>query len=186
MLVSVGDLPVMLSPAGILGCWRCWRRHLFTIQKKNSLFQIMYIGAMDLAPLLCVVGASEGSPILLIGVLFSAVAVSSAVLLISSFHSVDLLIIPSSWWPLASRLQKSSPGFESFYAYIGNREQIGYRFGLLHRYLFHDFEIADVISEGVNNLDVRGVVSGIAETLDIITETLIVLLLDGLEGLGGK
>jgi hypothetical protein len=29
-------------------------------------------------------------------------------------------------------------------------------------------------------------ISGIAETLDIITETLIVLLLDGLEGLSGR
>jgi hypothetical protein len=35
-------------------------------------------------------------------------------------------------------------------------------------------------------LDIRDVVFGIAETLDIITETLIVLLLDGLEGLDGR
>jgi hypothetical protein len=82
-----------------------------------------------------------------------------------------------------------SPGFRSFYAYIDNCEQIGHRFGLLHCYLFHSFEIADVIMEGINNLDVldvRDVVSGIAETLDIIIETLIVLLLDGLEGLIGR
>jgi hypothetical protein len=81
------------------------------------------------------------------------------------------------------RLEKSSPGFGSFYANIGNREQVGHRFGLLHRYLFHGFEIADAISEGVNNLDVldvRDVVSGIAETFDIITTTLVMLLLDGL------
>jgi hypothetical protein len=85
------------------------------------------------------------------------------------------------------RLQKSSPGFRSFDAYIGNREQISHRFGLLHCYLFHSFEIADAITEGVNNLDVldvRDAVSSIAETLDIITETLIMLLLDGLEGFG--
>jgi hypothetical protein len=82
-----------------------------------------------------------------------------------------------------------SPGFGSFYAYIGNREQIGHRFELLHCYLFHSFEIADVITEGVNNLDVldvRDAISGIAEMLDIITETLIMLLLDGLEGLVGR
>jgi hypothetical protein len=87
------------------------------------------------------------------------------------------------------RLKKSSPGFRSFYAYTGNHEQIGHRFGLLHRYLFHGFEIADAISDGVNNinvLDVRDTISSVAETLDIITETLIVLLLDGLEGLGGR
>jgi hypothetical protein len=33
-------------------------------------------------------------------------------------------------------------------------------------------------------MDVRDAVSGIAETLDIIVETLIMLLLDGLKGLG--
>jgi hypothetical protein len=80
-------------------------------------------------------------------------------------------------------------GFGSFYAYIGNRNQIDHRFGLLHCNLFHSFEIADAITEGVNNLDVLDVwdaVSGIVEMLDIITETLIVLLLDGLEGLGGR
>jgi hypothetical protein len=80
----------------------------------------------------------------------------------------------------------SSPSFRSFYAYIGKRVQISHHFGLLHRYLFHGFEIADAISEGVNNLDVLDVVSGIAEPLDIITETLIVLLLDGLEGLDSR
>jgi hypothetical protein len=79
-----------------------------------------------------------------------------------------------------------SPGFRSFYAYIGNREQIGHHFILLHCYLFHSFEIADTIMEDVNNLDVLDVISGIAETLDIITETLIVLLLDGLEGLDSR
>jgi hypothetical protein len=79
-----------------------------------------------------------------------------------------------------------SPSFRSFYAYIGNRVQTDHHFGLLHRYLFHGFEIADAISEGVNNLDVLDVVSGIAEPLDIITETLIVLLLDGLEGLDSR
>jgi hypothetical protein len=43
--------------------------------------------------------------------------------------------------------------------------------------------------ESINNLDVLDVwdaISSIAETLDIITETLIMLLLDGLEGLSGK
>jgi hypothetical protein len=96
MLVSVGDLSVMFSPAGILGCRRYWRRHLFMIQESFTLFQIMSIGSMDLTPLLCVVGASKGSPFLLIGVLFSVIAVSSAVHLISSFRGVDLPIVPSS------------------------------------------------------------------------------------------
>jgi hypothetical protein len=66
------------------------------IQKSFALFQIMSIGVMDLTPLLCVVGASEESHFLLIRVLFSIIAVSSVVLLISSFRDVDLPIIPSS------------------------------------------------------------------------------------------
>jgi hypothetical protein len=55
--------------------------------------------------------------------------------------------------------------------------------------LFHSFDIVYAISKVVNDLvvlDVRGVISGIAETLDIIVETLIILLLDGLEGLGSR
>jgi hypothetical protein len=96
MLVSVGDLSAMFSPTGIVGYQRRWRWHLFTMQKSFTLFHIMSIGAMDLTPLLCVVGVSEGSSFLLIGVLFSVIAISSAVLLISSFRGVDLPIVPSS------------------------------------------------------------------------------------------
>jgi hypothetical protein len=62
-------------------------------------------------------------------------------------------------------------------------------FGLLHGYLFHSFDIADAIMEGINDLDVldvRDVVSGIAEMLDVIAETLIMLLLDGLVGLSSR
>jgi hypothetical protein len=58
---------------------------------------------------------------------------------------------------LAMRLQKSSPGFISLYAYIGDREQISHHFRLLHGYLFHSFDITDTITEGVNDLDVLDV-----------------------------
>jgi hypothetical protein len=87
------------------------------------------------------------------------------------------------------RLQKLSPGFRSLYAYIGDREQISHRCVLLHGYLFHNFDIADTIMEGINDLDVldvRDAVSGIVEMLDIIAETLIMLMLDGIEGLGSR
>jgi hypothetical protein len=115
--------------------------------------------------------------------------VSTAVLLISSFRGVDLTVIPFSQWPLAMGIQKSSLSFGSLYAYIGDCEQISHRFGLLHGYLFHRFNIVDTITEGVNDLDVldvRDAISDIAETLDIIAKTLIMLLLDGLEGLGSR
>jgi hypothetical protein len=149
----------------------------------------MSIGMMDLTPLLCINGASNGSLLFLIWGLFPTVPVTSGVLLISSFSGVDLSVIPFSWWPLATRLQKSSPGFGSLYAYIGDCEQISHRFELLHGYLFHSFDITDAITEDTDDLDVlnvRDVVSGIEETLDIITETLIMLLLDGLEGLSSR
>jgi hypothetical protein len=82
-----------------------------------------------------------------------------------------------------------SSGFRSLYAYIGDHKQISQCFGLLQGYLFHSFDIVDAITEGVNDLDVLDVwdaVSDIAEMLDIITETLIMLLLDGLEGLSSR
>jgi hypothetical protein len=189
MLIFVGDLSTMLSPTGILGCRHCRWQYSFAIQKSFALFQIMSISTMDLAPLFCVIGVLEGSLFLLIWGLFSAVPVSFAVLLISSFRGVDLPVILFSWWPLDTRLQKSSSGFGSLYAYIGDREQINHNFRLLHGYLFHHFDIADAIMEDINDLDivdVRDIVSSIAEMLDIIVETLIMLLLDGLEGLGSR
>jgi hypothetical protein len=66
MLIAVGNLSSMLSPTGMLRCRRCWWRHPFVIQKSFALFQIISIGTMDLAPLLCIIGASEGSLLLLI------------------------------------------------------------------------------------------------------------------------
>jgi hypothetical protein len=67
--------------------------------------------------------------------------------------------------------------------------KISHHFGLLHDYLFHSLDIVDAITEGVDDLDVldvRGGIPGIAEMLDIIAKTLIILLLDGLEGLGSR
>jgi hypothetical protein len=66
MLISVGDLSVMLSPTEILRCRHCWWQHSFVIQKSFALFQIMLIGTMDLAPLFCIIRALKGSPFLLI------------------------------------------------------------------------------------------------------------------------
>jgi hypothetical protein len=66
MLISIGDLSVILSLMGILGCRRCWWRHSFAIQNFFALFQIMSIGTMDLVPLFCAIGAPEGSLFLLI------------------------------------------------------------------------------------------------------------------------
>jgi hypothetical protein len=77
-----------------------------------------------------------------------------------------------------------SLGLESLYAYISDCEQISHRIGFFHGYLFHSLDIIDAITEGIddlNVLDARGDVPGITETLDIVAETLIMLLLDGLD-----
>jgi hypothetical protein len=82
-----------------------------------------------------------------------------------------------------------SLGLESLYTYISDCEQISHHLGFLHGYLFHSLDITDTIVEGVddpNVLDVQDGISGIAETLDVVTETLIMLLLDGLEGLSSR
>jgi hypothetical protein len=60
---------------------------------------------------------------------------------------------------------------------------------LLHGYPFHSLDITDAITECIDDLDVldvRDAISGIAEMFNIITETLIMLLLDGLEGLDSR
>jgi hypothetical protein len=93
MLITVGNLSVMLSPAGILRCLRYWWCYPFAIQKSFALFQIMSIGMIDLAPLLCVIGVSEGSLLLLSQELFPLVPATSVVLLISSVSDVDLPVL---------------------------------------------------------------------------------------------
>jgi hypothetical protein len=49
-----------------LGCQCCRRWHFSVIQKSVALFQIMFIGMMDLAQLFCAIRAPEGSLFLLI------------------------------------------------------------------------------------------------------------------------
>jgi hypothetical protein len=83
----------------------------------------------------------------------------------------------------------SSLGLGSLYTYFSDCEQISHRLGFLHRYLFHNLDIVEAITKGIddlNVLDVRDGIPGIAEILDVVTETLIMLLLDGLEGLSSR
>jgi hypothetical protein len=60
MLISIRGLSVMLSPTGILRYRCCWWRHSFVVQKSFTLFQIMPIGTVDLAPLFYVIGRQKG------------------------------------------------------------------------------------------------------------------------------
>jgi hypothetical protein len=84
------------------------------------------------------------------------------------------------------RLKESSSDLGSFYAYISNHEEFCHRFRLLHSNLLHGFDVVDPVTKDIDDLDVLDVwdsVPGIAETFHIVTEALIMLLLDGLQGL---
>jgi hypothetical protein len=117
----------------------------------------MYYGAIDLAPLFGIIGTPEMPLFLLLRGLLAAISVISSVLVISLVSGVDLPIVLLPWGPLAPRLQKSSPGFESLYVHIGDCEQIGHRLGLFHGDLLYSLDIADPITKSVDDLDVLNV-----------------------------
>jgi hypothetical protein len=82
----------------------------------------------------------------------------SVILTISPVSHVDfsvvLLLLHGA---LAMRLKKSSLGFRSLDACVSNREKIGHRLGLLHGDLLHGLDVADSVTEGVDDLDVLDV-----------------------------
>jgi hypothetical protein len=111
------------------------------------------------------------------------------IFVISPVSHVDLEIILLLRWHLAPRLKESSPGFGSLYAYVSECEQISHRLGLLHGYLLHNLDIANPVTEGIddlNVLDVQNNAPGVAKTFYVIPETLIMLMLDGLQGLSSR
>jgi hypothetical protein len=65
-------------------------------------------------------------------------------------------------------------------------EQIGHRLELFHGDLLHRLDITDPVAEGINDLDVldvRDSIPSIAKIFYIVSETSIMLLSDGLQGL---
>jgi hypothetical protein len=82
----------MFTSTGIIVCQHCWWRRLPAIQKSFALFQIMSCGMMNLTPLLYIIGASEGSLLLLIRGLLATIHAISMALLISSVSYISVLI----------------------------------------------------------------------------------------------
>jgi hypothetical protein len=75
-------------------------------------------------------------------------------------------------------------GLRGLNAYIGDCKQISHCLGFLHGDLLNYFKNDDPVVKGIDDLDdldVRNGVPGIAETFHIVPETLIMLLLDGLQ-----
>jgi hypothetical protein len=148
---------------------------------------------MDLAPLLCIVKVTERPLLFLIRgplLAISTVFAVFVILVISLISHVDFLIVLLLLHgPLATRLKKSSPGFRSLNAYIGDYEQIDHYSGLPYGDLLHNLDVADFITEGIddlNVLDIRDDVPGVVETFHVVLEALIMLLLDGLQSLNSR
>jgi hypothetical protein len=154
------------------------------IKKILAPFQIIPYSAMDIAPLLCIEGMLEQPLLLLFEGLLAAVSVIPVVSAIGRVDfSIVLLLLRG---PLTSGLKESSLGLGSLVAYISDCEQIGHRFWLLHGYLLHNLDIANLITEGIDDfhvLDIWGSVSGIAKLFYVVSEALIMLLFDGLQSL---
>jgi hypothetical protein len=110
---------------------------------------------------------------------------SEMLLTISTIRYVDLPIFLLLLFlgPLVTWIKELSLGLWSLDANVCDSQQIGHQFGLLHGDLLDNLDIADPITEGINDLDVLDVqnsVPSIVETFHIILEALIMLLLDRL------
>jgi hypothetical protein len=150
----------------------------------------MFWGTMDLAPVLCIVRVTKRPFLFLIRWLLLAIPEISAVFVISSVSCVDFpIILLILWGPLATGLKKSSSGLRSLNAYVSNCKQIDHCSGLLHCDLLNSLNVVDSITESIDDLDVldiRDGVLGIVEMFHVVPETLIILLLDGLQSLSDR
>jgi hypothetical protein len=88
LVFIVSIRPMMFSSTRLLRHLRCW--HLLAVQKSLALLQIVSCGAMDFAPLLCIIREMELPLLLLLrGLLLVIFTVST----IPAICSVDLPII---------------------------------------------------------------------------------------------
>jgi hypothetical protein len=71
---------------------RCWGWHLLLIQESFALFQIVPRGAVNLTPLLRVVGTSKRYLLFLLRGLLATVSTVPSVLEITPVSYVDLMI----------------------------------------------------------------------------------------------
>jgi hypothetical protein len=100
------------------------------------------------------------------------VSVVSTTIVISSVSHIDFpVVLLLLCGPLATRFKTSSPCFGSLDACVHDCEQIGHRLRLLHGDLLERLDIADSITEGVDDLDILNIwdsVPGVAEIFHIV------------------
>jgi hypothetical protein len=95
-----------------------------------------------------------------------------------------IFVLP--WGPLAPGFQKSGPGFGGLYGHVGDCKHIDHRLGLIHGDLLHGLDVADLVTKCIDDLEVLEVqdsIPGVAKMFHVVPETLILLLLDGVQAL---
>jgi hypothetical protein len=91
--------------------------------------------------------------------------------------------------PLAAGLKESSLGLGCLDACVHDYEQNSHCLMFLHGDLLHGLDVADSVTEGIDDLDildVRDSIPSIAKMFHIVLEALIMLLPDGLESLSSR
>jgi hypothetical protein len=145
---------------------------------------------MDLALLLYIGREMEQSLLLLIYGLMLAIPVISVIPVIPAISTIGCVDLPIVLLfirgPIATWFKEPSSGLGGLNAYIGNYEKINYRLGLLHGNLLNSFDISHLIVKGIDDLNVlyvRDSIPGVPEIFHVVPEALIMLLLNGLQGL---
>jgi hypothetical protein len=148
---------------------------------------------MDLAPLLCIARVINRSLLFLIrGLLLASpmIFVVSVIFVISSISHVDFLIVLLLLRaPLTTGHTRLSSSFESLNAHVSDCEQIDHHSGLLHGDLLHSLDVTDSVTESIDDLDaldIRDDVPSVAKILHVVSEALIMLLLDDLQSLDNR
>jgi hypothetical protein len=108
----------------------------------------------------------------------------SVILVISLVSHVDFsIVLLLLRGPLATELRKLSSGFRSLDTCVNHYEEADRHLGLLHGDLLRGLDVADSVTEGIddlNVLDVRDSFPGVTKMFHVVPEALIMLLSDGL------
>jgi hypothetical protein len=86
-------------------------------------------------------------------------------------------------------LKESSPGLRCLNACVSDCEQISHHLWFLHCNLLHGLNVANSITEGVDDLsvlDVRDSILDLTKMFHIVLEALVMLLTNGLENLSSR
>jgi hypothetical protein len=110
----------------------------------------MSYGAIDFTPLFCISNSSEQSFLLRISRLLLAVFAIPTICYIDFPIILQLLLCG----PPVMRFKEPSSGFRGLDAHASDCQTIDHRFRLFHGNLLHSLDVADPITESIDDLDV--------------------------------